>query len=82
MSHPGPQGHLACYLCLSLRYCHVCFLQPCGHLLGKANLLALLYVMFFVFLSLSHAVSWIRLYRFLIFVPFVTLFRYKDLSSL
>ena len=24
-----------CYLCLSLPYCHVCFLQPCGHLLGN-----------------------------------------------
>ena len=34
------------YLCLSLLYCHVCFLQPCGHLLGKGNLLALLNVIY------------------------------------
>ena len=26
---------LLCHLCLSLLYCVVCFLQPCGHLLGK-----------------------------------------------
>ena len=24
------------YLCLSLPLCHVCFLQPCGHLVGKS----------------------------------------------
>ena len=24
-----------CYLCLTLPYYDVCFLQPCGHLLGK-----------------------------------------------
>ena len=28
-----------CYLCLSLPYCHVCSLQPCGHLLEKGLLL-------------------------------------------
>ena len=27
-------------------FCDVCFLQHCGHLLGKGGLLALLYVMF------------------------------------
>ena len=32
-------------------------LQPCGHLLGKADLLALLYVMFSCVLLLSHMVS-------------------------
>ena len=26
-----------CCLCISLPYCHVCFLQPCGHLLGKGG---------------------------------------------
>ena len=26
---------LFCYLCFSLPYCDVCFLQPCGHLFGK-----------------------------------------------
>ena len=29
-------------LCLSLPYCNVCFLQPCGHLLGKGRPLGLL----------------------------------------
>ena len=33
------------------------FFQPCGHLLVRADLLALLYVIFFVFLSLYHWVS-------------------------
>ena len=27
--------NIFCYLCLSLPYCHVCSLQPCGHLLGE-----------------------------------------------
>ena len=27
-------------------FCDVCFLQTCGHLLGKADLFALLYVIF------------------------------------
>ena len=35
------------YVCLS--YCLVCSLQPCDHLLGKADLLALFYVMFSFF---------------------------------
>ena len=34
------------YLRLSLLYRHVCSLQPYGHLLGKADLLTLLCVMF------------------------------------
>ena len=42
-----------CFFCGSyllfvfVPYCHqhVCFLQPCAHLLGRADLLALLYVM-------------------------------------
>ena len=46
-----------CYLCLSLPYCHVWFLQPCGHLLGRAILLALLYVMFScVFITFPYGV--------------------------
>ena len=41
--------------CLS--FCLVCFLQPCGHLLGKADLLARLYVVFFcVFITFTYAV--------------------------
>ena len=32
-----------CYLCLSLSYCHVCFLQPCGQ--KSADLLAFLHVL-------------------------------------
>ena len=39
------------YLCLSLPILDVCLLQLCGHLLGRTDLLAFLYVMF-VFLSL------------------------------
>ena len=35
-----------CDSCLSLLYCLVCSLQTCDHLLGKADLLALLCVMF------------------------------------
>ena len=40
--------------CLSC--CLVCSLQPCGHLLGKANLLALVYVMFSCVFSLFYEV--------------------------
>ena len=45
-----------CCLCLSLLYYRVCSLQPNGHLLGKAELFALLCVMFSCVLSLSHMV--------------------------
>ena len=49
-----------------LSYCPVCSLQPCGHLLWKANLLCL---------SLFHVVPWVRcgtwLYRFLIMPSFL-----------
>ena len=38
-----------CYLCLSLIYCLVCFLQQCDHLLGRAVLLALLCDVFLCF---------------------------------
>ena len=34
-------------LCLSLPHCLVCVMQPCGHLLGRAGFLALLYVTFY-----------------------------------
>ena len=58
-------------VCVSCINYIVCSLQPCGHLLGKAGPLALLYVMFSCVLSLSHMVSWVRcgtwLYGFLIF---------------
>ena len=47
-----------------------CSLQPCCHLLGKADLLTLCMWCFIVFLSLFHVVSWVRygtwLYWFLI----------------
>ena len=51
--------HYFCYLCLSLPYRHVCFLQPCGNLLRRADLLAFLCVMlscvfFFHFPILCH----------------------------
>ena len=65
-----------CFSCLPLSYCIACSLQPCDHLLGRADLLALWYVMFSCVLSLSHMVSWVRcgtwLYRFLIFAFFLT----------
>ena len=35
-----------CFSCLSLSYCRVCSLQPCGHLVGKV--LSLFCVMFFL----------------------------------
>ena len=56
------------------------FIGALGHLLGKGWPSWLEFVMF-VFLSLSHVVSWVRcgtcgtwLYRFLIFTTFLTLF--------
>ena len=46
---------LICYLCLSLSYCHVCSLQPCGTCLETADLLAPLYVMFsYVFVTFPN----------------------------
>ena len=47
-------------MCLSLLYCIVCVMQPCGLLLGKADFFALLYFMFLVYLSLSRMVSRVR----------------------
>ena len=42
---------------LSLLYCHVCSLQPCGHLLGKTDLLAPLYMMIScVFVTFTYSV--------------------------
>ena len=61
-------------LCLSCF--RVCSLLPCGHLLGKGWPLGSYLWCLFAFLSLSHVVSWLRcgtwLYRFLIFVAFLT----------
>ena len=61
-------------LCLSCF--RVCSLLPCGHLLGKGWPLGSRLLCLFVFLSLSHVVSWVRcgtwLYRFLIFATFLT----------
>ena len=46
-----------CYLCLSLSYCRVCSLQPCGQLLGKSWPLGSLSVMFScVFVTFPHGV--------------------------
>ena len=36
------------YLCLSLAYCHVCFLHSCGHFLGKGRSLGSLVRDFFL----------------------------------
>ena len=59
-----------CYLC----FVFVCFLQPCGHLLGRAGLF---YVSFLVFLSLIQMVIWVMcgtcFYGFLIFANYLTL---------
>ena len=41
---------------LSLPYHHVCFLQPWGHLLGKADLLALLNIVCEVFVTFPYAI--------------------------
>ena len=58
-------------ICVS---CHS--LQPCGHLLKRADPFAILHMMFLVFSSLSHKMSWvrcgIRLYGFLICAFFLT----------
>ena len=59
---------LICYLCFSLPYYHVCFLQPGGHLLGMGRPLYSLVcgvflcfvILFSCVLSLSHVVSWIK----------------------
>ena len=43
--------------------CHaviVCSWQPCGHLLGKANLFTLMYVMFSCVYVTFLVVSWVR----------------------
>ena len=47
-----------CVLCLT--YWLFCFLQPCGHLTGKGDLLAILDVKLSSVLSLSHMVFWVR----------------------
>ena len=64
-------------LCLSLLYCLVCVMQSCGLLLGKSWLLGSPVSDIFVYLSLSHKISWVRcgtsLYRFKIFASFPTL---------
>ena len=46
--------------CLSLLYCLDVPLHPCDHSLRKADLFALLSVMFSCVLSLSYSVSWVR----------------------
>ena len=47
---------LICYLCLPLPYCHVCFLQPCGHLFKKRWPLGSLVCD--VFLCFCHFLIW------------------------
>ena len=51
--------------------CDVCFFQPCGHLLRRADLLLSCVRCFLVLLSLSHMMTWVRfgtlVYQFLIF---------------
>ena len=60
--------------CLSFTYCRACVLQFCGDLMGKGWSLASHMCDVFLFLSLSHLMSWFRcgtwLYRFLIFAFF------------
>ena len=78
---------MRCFFCV--HFCPLCFvfvfvilsflfLHPCGHLLGKGWLFGSLGCgIFFVYLSLSHMVPWVRcgtyLYRFLIFAAFLSL---------
>ena len=63
--------------CLSHAFVRVCFLMPCGHLLGKGWPLGSHFWRIMVKLSLSHWYPGSRcgawLYRFLIFAPFLTL---------
>ena len=44
---------LSCYLVVYL-------LQSCGHLLGRADLLALSYLVIYCVLSLPDGVSWVK----------------------
>ena len=57
-------------------YCHVCFFSIGVTCWERADLLALLFVIFSCVLSLFHTLSWVRcktwLYRFLIFAFFLT----------
>ena len=46
-------------MCLSLLYCLVCVVQPCGHMLGNGCLLGSPVPNVLVYLSLSHMVSWV-----------------------
>ena len=71
---------LYCYFCVIYVLCFSCFcvclLLPCGLLLGKGWPLGSCLWCLIVFLSLFHVVSWVQcgtwLYRFLIFVAFLT----------
>ena len=67
------------HFCYLFCVCHAFLSVQCSIVVTcweRANLLALLCVIFVVFLSLSHVVSWIRcgtcLYRFLIFAFLLT----------
>ena len=67
---------LLCYLCFAF-VCHTVLSVLCNLVVTyweRADLLALLYMMFSCVLSLSHMVSWVRcgigLYRFRIFAFF------------
>ena len=61
--------------CFCYAFIHACLLMPCGHLLGKADLLALVFDVYCDVVTFL-LVSWVRcgawFYRFLIFAIFLT----------
>ena len=63
--------------CVCYVFVHVCLYVLCGHLLGRADLLALVCGVCCEFVTFP-LVSWVRLgtclYRFLIFAPLLTYF--------
>ena len=67
-----------CYLCYVFVVLSCLFIADLCHLLGKADLLARLYMKFSCVWSLSHLVSRVKcgalLYRFLIYDFLLTLF--------
>ena len=69
---------LICYLCLSLPYCHVCSLQPCVICCERADLLALLYVMFsYVFVIFPFGVLG-QVWFLIVSIPDICILSYFD----
>ena len=65
-------------MCLPLSYCHVCFLQSCGHLLDKGwPLGSIVFDVFLFFVTFPYGVlSWV--WYFLVLIPDLCLLSYLD----